>query len=137
MSSHETDEDGPAWPPSIDSLRRSLVDPNTGDVYTEGASFLCDAALPTTLEEDLERLAKGTGARLTELVDMEEPVLWVCRAKPASLNGATCGHAVRKPIRGPGTRSLCCDKCGATEKASRDREERELRRSSPKRKVGR
>lgn len=133
MSSHETDEDGPAWPPSVDQLR-SLVDPNTGDVHLEGESFIGDRAVhPTSIEDDLADLARETGARLSEVGD--PPVLWVCRAKPASLGGVICGHPVTRPLRGAGTQQRCCDACGATEKASRDREERELRKAPPRRKA--
>lgn len=41
---------------------------------------------------------------------------WKCHAKPASLNGKTCGH---QNVAGrTWNRLLCCESCGATKIAS-------------------
>lgn len=50
------------------------------------------------------------------------PVAWKCHAKPAALGGKMCGHENTAGIWCNGV--LCCEGCGATKRASDDRERR-------------
>jgi hypothetical protein len=53
----------------------------------------------------------------------DQPSPWTCHARPASLGGRTCGHLNE---RGRRARSgeLCCEACGATQRAGELRLER-------------
>lgn len=52
---------------------------------------------------------------------------WKCYAKPAALNGQTCGHENKTGTkkRFMENQLICCEKCGCTKIASDARKERE------------
>lgn len=47
---------------------------------------------------------------------------WTCYARPSSEGGRTCFHVNKVGIRGIAqSHGVCCERCGATKKASDDR----------------
>lgn len=52
---------------------------------------------------------------------------WKCHAKPAALNGQTCGHLNKNGLKKHflGNPLTCCEKCGCTKIASDARKEKE------------
>jgi hypothetical protein len=71
----------------------------------------------------------NTSTVTTIVAEESKPVVWTCHAKPAHLDGKTCGHlnkGSRVMGRAFGGREIeCCADCGCTRKASDDRRKKQ------------